>query len=154
MPAPETGDRYAPHVLVAPGTGDNPAKAFPTGCRVGDFNEDGFADVLVTFFGRSPLLMIRQPAQTSGASEGGAINFVAQHLLSGDIEEWYTATSTLADVDGDGHVDIVIGNYFREGDGIYDPTSQRVPELHRSLSNASNGGVNRLYLWSGASETK
>lgn len=151
VPAPETGDRYAPYTLLAPGRGYDSAKAFPTGCKIGDFNEDGFADVLVTFFGRSPLLMVRQAPQTSGASEGGAIRFVAQDLLTGPIEEWYTATSTLADVDGDGHVDIVVGNYFRENDGIYDTTSQVNPELHQSLSNASNGGRNRLYLWSGAS---
>jgi hypothetical protein len=151
VPAPETGDRYAPFALVAPGITYDPAKAFPTGCRVGDFNEDGFADVLVTFFGRSPLLMIRQRPLTSGASGDGPFEFVAQHLLAGPVEEWYTAASTLADVDGDGHADIVIGNYFRENDGIYDSTSQRTPELHQSLSNAPNGGVNRLYLWTGAS---
>lgn len=151
VPAPDTGDRYAPFTLLAPGSGYDPAKAFPTGCRIGDFNEDGFADVLVIFFGRSPLLMIRQPPQTSGAPDGGAFTFVAQHLVTGPIEEWYTSTATLADVDGDGHADIVIGNYFRENDGIYDPASEREPELHKSLSNASNGGRNRLYLWSGAS---
>ena len=151
VPAPDTGDRYAPYVLVAPGSGYDAAKAFPTGCRIGDFNEDGYADVLVTFFGRSPLLMIRQPAQADGGSAAGVFRFVAQELLTGPIEEWYTASSTLADVDGDGHADIVIGNYFKENDGIYDPTNQKVPELHQSLSNASNGGVNRLYLWSGAS---
>src|SRR5262249_2749663 len=150
VPAPDTGDRYAPYVLVAPGNGYDAAKAFPTGCRIGDFNEDGFADVLVTFFGRSPLLMIRQPAQADGAS-AGAIRFAAQELVTGPIEEWYTASSTLADVDGDGHIDIVIGNYFRENDGIYDPTSQKVPELHRSLSNAYNAGMHRMYLWTGAS---
>jgi hypothetical protein len=152
VPAPDTGNRYAPYVLLAPDGGYDAAKAFPTGCRIGDFNEDGLPDVFVTFFGRSPILMIRKPAETSEAAGAGAITFVAQDLLTSP-EEWYTSTSTLADVDGDGHVDLVIGNYFRENDGIYDPTSQKLPELHRSLSNASNAGVHRLYLWSGANGT-
>lgn len=151
VPAPDTGDRYAPFVLLAPGSGYDPAKAFPTGCRMGDFTEDGFEDALVIFFGRSPLLLIRQSPQTSEASDDAAVKFVAQHLLTGPIEEWYTATATLADVDGDGHADIVIGNYFRENDGIYDSTSHRTPELQKSLSNASNAGLNRVYLWSGVS---
>ena len=53
--APDTGDRYAPYVLLAPGAGSHDAsKAFPTDYRVGDFNEDGYPDILITFFGRSP----------------------------------------------------------------------------------------------------
>jgi hypothetical protein len=147
--APDTGDRYAPYVLLAPGAGYDASKAFPTGCRVGDFNEDGYPDILITFFGRSPLLMIRQPSASARPFDIRTVKFVAQELID-PIEEWYTATSTLADVDGDGHVDIVGGNYFRENDGIYDPTSTRNPELHRSLSNAKNGGINRMYLWAGS----
>jgi hypothetical protein len=148
VPVPGTGDRYEPITLLAPGAGYDAAKAFPTGCRIGDFNEDGYADILVIFFGRSPLLLIRQFGP-GGAANREPFTFVAQDLVT-PVEEWYTSTATLADVDGDGHADIVIGNYFREDDGIYDPASVRTPQLHESLSNAPNGGINRLYLWNGA----
>lgn len=147
-PAPKTGDRYPLIPLVSPGTDFDGRVAFPTGCRVGDFDEDGRADVLTFFFGRSPRLYYQRPPTDGNPAPLSRASFEGVDLLP-TVEDWYTATGVLTDVDGDGHVDIVLGNYFRENDGIYDVNSKAHPEFHRSLSNASNGGVNRLYLWSG-----
>ena len=43
-----------------------------------------------------------------------AAAYRALELAPGD-ERWYTNAVTSADVDGDGHLDLVIGNYFRDG---------------------------------------
>ncbi|MCK6546376.1 CRTAC1 family protein [Myxococcota bacterium] len=147
-PAPTTGERYPLVPLVSPGADFDGRVAFPTGCRVGDFDEDGRADLLVFFFGRSPVLLYQRAPVEGEAPMITKASFTTVELLP-KVEDWYTATGVLTDVDGDGHVDIVLGNYFRENDGIYDPSSTAYPEFHRSLSNASNGGVNRLYLWAG-----
>lgn len=133
---------YSTEILLESGTHYNEA-SLPTGCRAGDFNEDGRADLLVTFFGRPPYLLIQKTSETS-ANES---RFYLQDVVPPDENHWYTATATLADLDGDGHIDFVLGNYFQDNSDIYDATSERKPELHRSLSNARNGGKNRFFLW-------
>jgi len=57
-PAPGTPqDRYEPFVLQ-PGPLPYDSTMAPTGCLLGDFNEDGLTDVLVYFWGRSPILYL------------------------------------------------------------------------------------------------
>ncbi len=65
-------------------------------------------------------------------------------------ERWYTNAATFADRDGDGHVDLVIGNYFQDGARILDATATGREETQNSMSRASNGGRNRLLLWARA----
>ena len=57
--------------------------------------------------------MIRQPSASARPFDIQTVKFVAQELID-PIEEWYTATSTLADVDGDGHVDIAHRQLLQE----------------------------------------
>jgi hypothetical protein len=66
-------------------------------------------------------------------------------------ERWYTDAACRADVDGDGHVDLIVGNYFPDGARILDETAGGTEEMHRSMSMAMNGGRNRLLLWEAAS---
>lgn len=140
LPVPETGARYLPIPLVRMDVDFKADHGFPTGCRVGDFNEDGLPDLLVIFFGRSPILYVQKPQPEDARRDLSGSSFEPIELAGHD-EEWYTATAVLSDVDGDGHIDIVIANYFRENDGIYNKDSTVRPELHKSLSNASNAGA-------------
>jgi hypothetical protein len=56
----------------------------------------------------------------------------------------------LADVDGDGHADLVIGNYFPDGARILDPHAGGGEAMQHSMSRAYNGGGPRLLLWTAA----
>src|SRR4051812_46972727 len=67
-PVPGTGPRFGPFSLKpGPLPFHRPTMA-PTGCLPGDFNEDGLADILVCYWGRSPILFLQQAA---GSAAGG-----------------------------------------------------------------------------------
>jgi len=57
-----------------------------------------------------------------------------------------------ADLDGDGHVDVVIGNYFQDGGHILDPNAGGVEVMHEGKAKALNGGRKHIFLWTGAAE--
>jgi hypothetical protein len=141
-PVPGSGERYPPFdLLAAPGCAAR-AHTAPMGVVPADLDEDGDRDAMVYFWGRSPLLYLRAAA---GAPAAAA--YECRELLA-TPEEWYSNAATIADFDGDGHIDLVIGNYFREGSGLLDPQSSS-PEMQMqdSMSLAMNGGVDRMFLW-------
>ena len=142
---PGTPARYAPFVLdPAPLTYD-PATMAPMGCVPGDYDENGLLDVLVYYWGRTPILFLR----TGGAAAAGA--FVPRELRpGGEPERWYTNAATVADLDGDGHQDLLICNYFQDGARILDAAAGGVERMHASMTRASNGGRNRFFLWKDA----
>ncbi len=145
MPAPTTGARF--ELFTAPVENHFDAKiGFPTGCMVGDFNEDGRDDLLVYFFGATPVILLRKPEVALGKS---AFTVVRLPAPSGAL--WYTSSATQADLDGDGHLDLVFGNYFLDNSRMYDPTATDEIEMQDSFSLALNGGHNRIYLWDSAS---
>ena len=55
--------RLQPFALTAPDVAAN-ATIAPMGCRLGDFNEDGLTDVLVYYWGRTPLVFLRRASET------------------------------------------------------------------------------------------
>ncbi|MEW5250665.1 CRTAC1 family protein [Microbulbifer discodermiae] len=141
-PAMAADQRFAPATLLVVNR-DFSEASFPSGCRVGDFNEDGLADILAIFFGRSPIILM-QKSDTDLPLEQ---RFVKQELVTGDVQDWYTSTATLADLDNDGHIDVILGNYFPDGNSVYNANSTHYPSFHNSLSNADNAGSNRIFLW-------
>lgn len=149
-PVPGTGDRYAPFALDF-GTLVDRVTEYPTVCRFADMNEDGLTDILVSFYGRPPLtLLYRAP---DGLRQGASVSmasFAAGELVPGLSERWWTAASTFTDVDGDGHQDIVIGNYYPDGAELTDGNSSRPFEMNNDFSRSRNGGKNRIFLWSSA----
>lgn len=150
-PAPGGGPRYAPFALN-PGSLPMNDHMAPMGCLPGDFNEDGRIDLLVYMWGRTPILYL----QKADATRLDAAAYQPTELVPGHNSakgkytgpEWNTNAASFDDVDGDGHQDIYIGNYFPNGPVLDDKVSGGVT-LHRSMSNAQNGGEDYLFRWTG-----
>jgi hypothetical protein len=153
-PVPGTGARYRPFCLGPAPLPFDPATMAPMGCLVGDFNEDGWPDILVYYWGRSPILFLQQP----GSVETGAVTLTRERFFAHELVEphqvWFTSAVSQADLDGDGHIDLIIGNYHHEGAHILDARGEGVEQMAHSLSHAYNGGRNRLLLWEGGADSK
>ena len=65
-------------------------------------------------------------------------------------EPWYTNAAFLSDLDGDGHQDLYIGNYFQDGARILDAEASGSEEMHDTKSKSANGGRDRLLRWEGS----
>ncbi|MEV5830915.1 CRTAC1 family protein [Spirillospora sp. NPDC052242] len=139
-PAPGTGRRM-PAVRLTPDGLPFDRTMAPMGCTPGDYNEDGRTDLLVYYWGRSPVLFLRTPERLGSAA------FAVREMVE-PYQVWNTNAVSLADVDGDGHGDVVVGNYFPDGARVLDPAA-RQDELvmQRSMSAAYNGGENKVLLW-------
>ncbi|MFD8499941.1 CRTAC1 family protein [Amycolatopsis sp. NPDC059657] len=151
-PTPGAGDkRYAPFELEAPST--NPYIA-PMGCVPGDFNEDGKIDILAYYWGRTPVLFLKKSSVTTlDAKAFQPVELVpnpkiTDGLYDGDI--WNTNSATIGDFDGDGHVDIFIGNYFPEGSRVLDDRVSGGITMNQSMSHAFNGGGKFIFRFIGA----
>jgi hypothetical protein len=143
-PLPGTGERFAPFALGARPPMFDRTTMCPTHCLPGDLNEDGLTDVVVSYWGRPPIAFLQRGGE--GASPPAADRFAIVELGPRE-ERWYTDAACRADVDGDGHVDLIVGNYFPDGARILDDSADGVEEMHKSMSMAMNGGRNRLLLW-------
>jgi enediyne biosynthesis protein E4 len=141
MPAPGTAPRYAPFALTTGGH-DRP-NVGTGGALVGDWNDDGLADVLVHFMGRGPLMFVRRAAGASLA----AADFEPQEIAAtAKDQRWFTTTAVQGDLDGDGRLDLILGNYFPDGSDTYNPNGTGVQELHNSHGWACNGGGLHFFL--------
>lgn len=148
-PVPGTGERFAPFALDPSPLDYDSATMAPMGCLPGDMNEDGLMDVLVYFWGRTPVAYLRQREAQSSKLRLAASSYTRFDLVPGG-ERWYTNAATFADLDGDSHMDLIVGNYFPDGARILDANASGVEQMQDSMSRAFNGGGNRLMLWSGA----
>ena len=148
-PVPDTGPRYSPFALGAGPLPYDASTMAPMGCLPGDLNEDGLMDVLVYYWGRTPVTFLRTGEAGSDLMPLASSSYVRRELVPGG-GQWFTNAATLADLDGDGHSDLVIGNYFQDGSGVLDAHAGGYVQMQHSMSRAYNGGVNRLLLWSEA----
>ncbi len=140
-PVPGTPARYQPFTLDPTTLPYDKATMAPMGCLPGDFNEDGLEDVLAYYWGRTPVVFIKK----AGASLN-ADSYTQRELVPGGAR-WYTNAATLADIDGDGHTDLIIGNFFADGARILDAHATIPDEMQDSMSLAQNGGRKHLLLW-------
>jgi enediyne biosynthesis protein E4 len=147
LPAPDTGERFLPFALPTPSEGYDPSTIAPMGCLPADVNEDGRMDLVVYYWGRTPVVFLRNDGPALSASGFTPVEIVAER----DI--WNTNAAIIADVDGDGHPDLVFGNYFRDGDRVLDPHARADFQMQHSMSRADNGGRKRLLLWQRSTAT-
>src|ERR1700755_2270464 len=67
-PVPGTPARFAPFELNAGTLPYDAATMAPMGCLMGDFNEDGLEDVLVYYWGRTPVVFIKKDRSALNAN--------------------------------------------------------------------------------------
>ena len=151
-PVPGTGNRYAPFTLNPAPLPYDPKTMAPMGVLIGDFNEDGLLDILVYYWGRSPVIFLRK--QTAGVEPGKPAAISAADYepveLSTNGERWFSNGAIEADLDGSGHEGLVIGNYFQDGGHILDADARGVEEMQQGLAKALSGGSKHFFLWEGA----
>lgn len=148
-PAPGTPqDRFEPFVLQN-GSLPYDAAMAPSGCLLGDFNEDGLTDVLVCYWGRTPIIHLQKAAGSSG-DRLSAKSFSPQELVE-PWQRWTSCAATSADLDGDGHNDLIIGNYCPDGTAYLDPSGGGQLPMTESLCRSYNGGGPHFCLWKEAS---
>ncbi|WP_199749134.1 CRTAC1 family protein [Amycolatopsis sp. WAC 01376] len=150
-PTPDAkADRYAPFAL-SPGPLPMNDRIAPMGCLPGDFNEDGRTDLLVYYWGRTPIVFLAEPDATKLTPAA----FTPTELVPGNGgaeyngPQWNTNAVAFDDFDGDGHGDILITNYFPHGPVLDDRVSGGV-EMNDSMSAAYNGGEDYFFRWTGA----
>ncbi|TDQ00323.1 VCBS repeat protein [Labedaea rhizosphaerae] len=150
-PAPGAkADRYLPFALNAAPLPMDHTMA-PMGCVPDDFNEDGKMDLLVYYWGRTPIVFL---AKASAGAED-ALRYTPVELVPAKPgrgytgPQWNSNAAAVDDFDGDGHIDIYIGNYFPDGP-VLDPAKDGDVWMNKSLSNASNGGADAILRWTGA----
>jgi hypothetical protein len=138
LPAPNTGNRFDPIELAVTALPFNKSTMVPSGVLANDFNEDGRVDILVHYLGRSPVIFYQT---ATGYQEAE---------LCGNLQTYNSSTGTIADLNGDGHADVVIGNYFPDKTRLYDKNATDHDQvMQHSMSRGDNGALNRIYLWKG-----
>ncbi|MGC3858567.1 CRTAC1 family protein [Micromonospora chersina] len=145
-PTPDRATRYAAFPLRPAGVPYDTRITAPMGCATADLNEDGRLDVLVYYWGRAPLAWLQRADVPFGPAA-----FTAVDVTDRPTELWNSTTANVLDLDGDGHLDIVVGNYFPDGARVLDAAATDDPRMRMqdSMSWARNGGRNRILRFTG-----
>jgi hypothetical protein len=147
-PTAPAADRFTPFVLKeAPLPMD--AGMAPTGCTPGDFNGDGRMDILVSYWGRTPVLFLANANATTPSNAA----YTPREVVPSESQDgkyhgprWNTDAAYVGDLDGSGHPSIIIGNYFPDSD-VLDPKGLANVQMNNSLSSAKNAGGDHVLRW-------
>jgi enediyne biosynthesis protein E4 len=142
-PVPASPQPYAPVQLSTSGVRYDATMA-PMGCVPADLDEDGDLDLAVYYWGRSPILFVNTG---SARAVPTADAFRATELIE-PMEIWNSTALNVGDLDGDGHLDVLVGNYFPDGARVLDPTAadETRMQMQNSMGLARNAGTNRILL--------
>ncbi|MEH1014697.1 CRTAC1 family protein [Micromonospora sp. CPCC 206060] len=150
-PVPQAGGPDYQPVRLTAGALPYDATMAPMGCVPADLDADGDQDIVVYYWGRSPIVFLNTagpaPAGAAGTAVPTAAGFRAAELVT-PMQPWNSTGLNVADVDGDSHLDVLVANYFPDGARILDPNArddQRIAMQH-SMNLAANAGRNQLLL--------
>jgi len=146
-PLPGTPARFEPFALEAAPDVVDKSVTCPQGVLITDLNEDGLMDVLVIYWGRPPVAFLRK-TPTDPSAPLSAKDFVVQEITP-HRDLWNSTTVTTADLDGDGHLDLIVGNYMPEGSHPLDANAQGIETMFDSLARGANGGGPKFLRWVG-----
>lgn len=142
--------RYKPFAL-SPGSLPMSDIMAPMGCVPADLNEDGRMDLVVYMWGRTPIVYLARPGVTALSVDAYSPTELAPNAggsqYTGPL--WNTNALSVDDFDGDGHLDVYVGNYFPVGP-VLDPTVERGVTMNDTMSRAFNGGEDYFFRWTGA----
>ncbi|MBY0549536.1 MAG: CRTAC1 family protein [Candidatus Obscuribacterales bacterium] len=141
LPVPGTGDRYKQFSLTGHGLRFDSTMA-PMGAFAADINEDGNTDIVVYYWGRTPVAFL---STGNGMTEQA---FTAMELVPGQ-QIWNTSCGLASDLDGDGHLDLLFGNYYQDGAPVLNPNTKTSVVLQDSIARALNGGQKHALLFKG-----
>ena len=116
----------------------------PQTTLIADLNEDGLMDVIIVHWGRGPIIFICGERRPTRRPRPRPPNSRSRNWSQGG-DRWYSSTAAAADLDGDGHFDLIIGNYLPDGSRMIDENAQGFETLHDSLARSGNGGGLRFF---------
>ena len=153
VPGTKAVGTFKPFVLTPyPALPYNSSTMAPMGCVPGDYNQDGLMDLLVYYWGRTPVIFqLKRGATHLSASAYQPVEVVPHQPGPGGTYTgplWNTNAVAVADFDGDGHPDIFIGNYFPNSP-VLGSNSRGKVVMPESLSQAENGGGDLILRWAG-----
>ena len=141
-PVPDSSAPMYPRFELVPTGLPYDATMAPMGCVPADVNEDGTTDFIVYYWGRSPVLFLNK---VRGTAHPRGSNFTAAELISPE-QIWNTTAVNIGDLDGSGHLSIIVGNYFPDGARVLDPraSSDALMHMQQGMGLARNAGLNRI----------
>jgi len=141
-PVPGSDSPSYPRVLLTPDGLQYISTMAPMGCVPADVNEDGTTDLIVYYWGRSPVMFLN--IGTVGEPPKAA-DFQPAELVT-PMQVWNTTALNVGDLDGSGHLSLVVGNYFPDGARVLDAAAADDPrmQMQDGMGMARNAGANRI----------
>jgi hypothetical protein len=132
----EGGLKFADVTTPAGVAGGNDPKSIVADALWFDYNDDGFRDLMLVRFGTPVLYRNEGGKRFTNVTAGSGLTTFANSIAA-----------IAFDYDGDGALDVLLGNYFKPV-SLIDLSTTRV--LPTDLDNASNGGGVTLWRNAGA----